>query len=282
MGRLCYEIGPKPLRQDNKDPQVVETESELPAQSDPDSAPPPENDLTSADQLLSRPTIERGTEPSLPGPNSMATAVPTGGVVPVGDGQAVFPAEQSDEEPAGFKSLLRETLETVILAVLIFLVIRTLVQNYRIEGQSMEPNFQHGQYLLVNKLAYRLGDYSRGDVIVFHYPNNPSQDYIKRVIGLPGDTIEFRDGVLMVNGLNVAEPYDQVPIARDIQAQTVAPGFLYVLGDNRPASSDTRTWGQLSQEFVIGKAWFAIWPVTDAGPVAHPPIELGPALEQSP
>jgi signal peptidase I len=200
----------------------------------------------------------------------------------VGDGQAVFPAEQSDEEPAGFKSLLRETLETVILAVLIFLVIRTLVQNYRIEGQSMEPNFQHGQYLLVNKLAYRLGDYSRGDVIVFHYPNNPSQDYIKRVIGLPGDTIEFRDGVLMVNGLNVAEPYDQVPIARDIQAQTVAPGFLYVLGDNRPASSDTRTWGQLSQEFVIGKAWFAIWPVTDAGPVAHPPIELGPALEQSP
>ena len=200
----------------------------------------------------------------------------------MGDGQAVFPAEQSDEEPAGFKSLLRETLETVILAVLIFLVIRTLVQNYRIEGQSMEPNFQHGQYLLVNKLAYRLGDYSRGDVIVFHYPNNPSQDYIKRVIGLPGDTIEFRDGVLIVNGLNVAEPYDQVPIARDIQAQTVAPGFLYVLGDNRPASSDTRTWGQLSQEFVIGKAWFAIWPVTDAGPVAHPPIELGPALEQSP
>ncbi len=200
----------------------------------------------------------------------------------MGDGQAVFPAEQGDEEPAGFKSLLRETLETVILAVLIFLVIRTLVQNYRIEGQSMEPNFQHGQYLLVNKLAYRLGDYSRGDVIVFHYPNNPSQDYIKRVIGLPGDTIEFRDGVLIVNGLNVAEPYDQVPIARDIQAQTVAPGFLYVLGDNRPASSDTRTWGQLSQEFVIGKAWFAIWPVTDAGPVAHPPIELGPALEQSP
>lgn len=200
----------------------------------------------------------------------------------MGDGQAVFPAEQSDEEPAGFKSLLRETLETVILAVLIFLVIRTLVQNYRIEGQSMEPNFQHGQYLLVNKLAYRLGDYSRGDVIVFHYPNNPSQDYIKRVIGLPGDTIEFRDGVLIVNGLNVAEPYDQIPIARNIQAQTVAPGFLYVLGDNRPASSDTRTWGQLSQEFVIGKAWFAIWPVGDAGPVAHPPIELGPALEQAP
>lgn len=198
------------------------------------------------------------------------------------DGQAVFAVEQGDEEVAGFKSLLRETLETVILAVLIFLVIRSLVQNYRIEGQSMEPNFQHGQYLLVNKLAYRLGEYSRGDVIIFHYPNNPSQDYIKRVIGLPGDTVEFRDGALIVNGLNVDEPYAQIPIARDIQAQTVAPGFLYVLGDNRPASSDTRTWGQLSQEFVIGKAWFAIWPVGDVGLVEHPAIELGPTLELAP
>lgn len=200
----------------------------------------------------------------------------------MGDGQAVPSVEQGDEEDHGFKSLLRETLETVVLAVLIFLVIRSLVQNYRIEGQSMEPNFHHGQYLLVNKLAYRLGEYKRGDVIVFHYPNNPAQDYIKRVIGLPGDTVEFRDGNLFVNGVTVDEPYDQVPIARNIPAQTVAPGFLYVLGDNRPASSDTRTWGQLSQEFVIGKAWLAIWPVEIAGLVEHPAIELESALELAP
>ena len=200
----------------------------------------------------------------------------------MGDGQAVLSVEQGDEDDQGFKSLLRETLETVVLAVLIFLVIRSLVQNYRIEGQSMEPNFHHGQYLLVNKLAYRLGEYKRGDVIVFHYPNNPAQDYIKRVIGLPGDTVEFRDGKLFVNGLTVDEPYDQVPIARNIPAQTVAPGFLYVLGDNRPASSDTRTWGQLSQEFVIGKAWLAIWPVEIAGLVEHPAIELESAFELAP
>ena len=212
----------------------------------------------------------------------MATAVPTGGVMSVGDGPAAYAVDQSGEEDPSLKSLLRETLETVVLAILIFLVIRSLVQNYRIEGQSMEPNFQHGQYLLVNKLAYRLGEYRRGDVIVFHYPNNPSQDYIKRVIGLPGDTVEFQDGVLIVNGLSVEEPYDQVPIARNIEAQTVAPGFLYVLGDNRPASSDTRTWGQLSQEFVIGKAWFAIWPVDRAGLVEHPAIEVESALEQAP
>ncbi|MDE0311619.1 MAG: signal peptidase I [Caldilineaceae bacterium] len=212
----------------------------------------------------------------------MTTAVPTVGVMSVGDGHVAFADDRSDDDDPGLKSLLRETLETVVLAILIFLVIRSLVQNYRIEGQSMEPNFQHGQYLLVNKLAYRLGEYRRGDVIVFHYPNNPSQDYIKRVIGLPGDTVEFRDGVLIVNGLTVEEPYDQIPIARDIPAQTVAPGFLYVLGDNRPASSDTRTWGQLSQEFVIGKAWVAIWPVEKAGVVEHPAIEIGSVLELTP
>ena len=212
----------------------------------------------------------------------MATAVPTGGVLPLGDGQSVLMDEQREEDSAGLKTLLRETLETVILAVLIFLVIRSLVQNYRIEGQSMEPNFHHGQYLLVNKLAYRVGEYRRGDVIVFHYPNDPSQDYIKRVIGLPGDTVEIRDGVLHVNGLPVDEPYDQVPMTRNIPAQAVAPGFLYVLGDNRPASSDTRTWGQLSQEFVIGKAWLAIWPVDRAGLVEHPALEVGPARELGP
>lgn len=215
----------------------------------------------------------------MPGPNAMATAVPSGGAVPIGEGQSVSAGNEQEEESPGVGLLIRETIETVILAVLIFLVIRSLVQNYRIEGQSMEPNFHHGQYLLVNKIAYRLGEYQRGDVIVFHYPNDPSQDYIKRVIGLPGDTVEILGGNVFVNGLEVDEPYSQIPIARDIPPQTVTPGFLYVLGDNRPSSSDTRTWGQLSQEFVIGKAWLAIWPVNTAGLVEHAAIELGQSLE---
>ena len=215
----------------------------------------------------------------------MATAVPNGGIVhlgELGDARAVLPADARDEDGIALKTLLRETLETVILAVLIFLVIRSIVQNYRIEGQSMEPNFHHGQYLLVNKLAYRLGEHKRGDVIVFHYPNNPTQDYIKRVIGLPGDTIEIRDGVLFLNGLPVDEPYDQISMLRNISAQTVDPGNLYVLGDNRPASSDTRTWGQLQQEFVIGKAWFAVWLVEEAGLVEHPTIEVEAAMDRAP
>lgn len=270
------------MRHDKRIPNAPETESENSAQSDPVAPPKPESDQSAVEHLPSRPNIERGPETPLRGTNGMATAVPTGGVMSVSDGQVSLADDRSGDDDPGMKSLLRETLETVVLAILIFLVIRSLVQNYRIEGQSMEPNFQHGQYLLVNKLAYRLGEYRRGDVIVFHYPNNPSQDYIKRVIGLPGDTVEFRDGVLIVNGLTVEEPYDQIPIARDIPAQTVAPGFLYVLGDNRPASSDTRTWGQLSQEFVIGKAWLAIWPVEKAGAVEHPAIDIGSALEQTP
>ena len=270
------------MRHDKRNPYALETDSDMSAPSDSSASSYPEGDLESPDTLPSRPKIELGTEAPLRGPETMVTAVPSGGVVPLGDRQAVHTEEQREEDSPGLKSLLRETLETVILAVLIFLVIRSLVQNYRIEGQSMEPNFHHGQYLLVNKLAYRLGEYRRGDVIVFHYPNNPSQDYIKRVIGLPGDTIEFRDGVLFVDGLNVDEPYAQVPIARNIPAQTVAPGFLYVLGDNRPASSDTRTWGQLSQDFVIGKAWLAIWPVDNAGLVEHPAFEVGSAMELGP
>lgn len=237
------------------------------------------------DYMPPLPKIEPAGEAGMPGQEAIATAVPGGGAMPLGEyGEAppAHPVEEGDEDSPGLWPLLRETLETIVLAVLIFLVIRSVVQNYRIEGQSMAPNFHHGQYLLVNKLAYRLGEYRRGDVIVFHYPNNPSQDYIKRIIGLPGDTVAFQDGVLFLNGLPVDEPYGQVPIARNLDPVTVEPGFLYVLGDNRPASSDTRTWGQLSQEFVIGKAWLAIWPIDAAGLVEHPLLEAGAATESGP
>ena len=262
-------------------------DSDLPARSVSHAARPLEGERTPPDPAPPRPIIEQSSDTPRPGGKNIATAfpVPSGGLLPLGDlndSRAALPDEERYDDGAGVKPLLRETLETVILAVLIFLVIRGLVQNYRIEGHSMEPNFHHGQYLLVNKLAYRLGDYRRGDVIVFHYPNNPTQDYIKRVVGLPGDTVEIRDGDLFVNGLPVDEPYEQIPIMRSIPAQTVDPGFLYVMGDNRPASSDTRTWGQLQQEFVIGKAWLAIWPFEKAGLVDHPAIEVGSAVERSP
>lgn len=179
--------------------------------------------------------------------------------------------------------LVKETLETIVLAVVIFLLIRIGIQNYRIEGSSMEPNFHDGEYLLVNKLAYRLGEYERGDVIVFKYPNDPSKDYIKRVVGLPGDTVEIRDGTLYVNGTPIQEPYPIMSMNGMPYAPTVVePGYLYVLGDNRPASSDTRDWGLLNQDLVIGKAWLAIWPFDQFGLVDHPDLHFTPGMAQGP
>jgi signal peptidase I len=190
-----------------------------------------------------------------------------------------------EEEPQEnwFALLLKETLETVVLAVVIFLLIRVAVQNYRIEGSSMEPNFHNGEYLLVNKLAYRLGEYQRGDVIVFKYPNDITKDYIKRVIGLPGDTVEIRDGMLFVNDQLVSEPYEVMPMNYlSEMPRVVEPGTLYVMGDNRPASSDTRDWGLLDQELVIGQAWLAIYPFDTFGLVDHPDLHFTPGMAQGP
>jgi len=190
--------------------------------------------------------------------------------------------ESAEDEPHWFGLMVREVVETVGLAVIIFLIIRIGIQNYRIEGQSMEPNFHDGEYLIVNKLAYRLGEYERGDVIVFKYPNDPTKDYIKRVIGLPGDTVEIRNGQLFVNDKQIEEPYDHMPNVRDEPPTVVDSGHLYVMGDNRPASSDTRSWGQLGQNFVIGQAWLAIWPFDSAGLVAHQPLDVNAVMAQGP
>lgn len=202
-------------------------------------------------------------------------------------GSYTFPTPEAGEEaveegPHWFGVMVREVVETVGLAVIIFLIIRVGIQNYRIEGASMEPNFHDGEYLIVNKLAYRLGEYERGDVIVFKYPNDPSKDYIKRVIGLPGDTVEIRGGELYVNNTLINEPYPHMPNVRDEPPTVVEAGHLYVMGDNRPASSDTRSWGQLGQEFVIGQAWLAIYPINQFGLVEHQPIEVNAVMAQGP
>lgn len=179
--------------------------------------------------------------------------------------------------------IARETLETVVLAVVIFLLIRVAVQNYRIEGSSMEPNFHNGEYLLVNKLAYRLGEYQRGDVIVFKYPGDVTKDYIKRVIGLPGDVVEIREGVLYVNEQMIDEPYGTMPMSfLNESPRIVESGTLYVMGDNRPASSDTRDWGLLNQDLVIGQAWLAIFPLETFGLVDHPDLHFTPGMAQGP
>ncbi len=157
-------------------------------------------------------------------------------------------------------ALFRETLETVTLTVLIFLLIRGVMQNFRIEGYSMEPSLHAGQYLIVNKLIYHLHQPERGDIIVFEYPKAPDRDFIKRVIGLPGEEVEIRNGKVYVNGIPIAEDYISREPAYTYPKHTLGPDEIFVLGDNRNSSSDSHSWGMLPMKNIIGKAWVSYWP----------------------
>jgi signal peptidase I len=186
------------------------------------------------------------------------------------------PAAAADPVASGWM-LVRELVETIVLALVMFLLIRQVVQNYRIESHSMEPNFFEGQFILVNKLAYRLGEPVRGDVIVFHNPTNPAEDYIKRVIGLPGDAVEIRDQSIYINDQLLEEPFASNPITPGTAygPEVVAPDHLFVMGDNRPNSSDSRRFGQLSEDLVVGKAWLRIWPLPVMGLITHYDLQPG-------
>lgn len=195
------------------------------------------------------------------------------------------PSVETNQPPVAWM-LLRELVETVVLSLVIFLLIRMVVQNYRIESHSMQPNFQEGQFILVNKLAFKLGSPTRGEVIVFHNPQNTDEDYIKRVIGLPGDSIRIQDQQVYINEKPLAQPYATNPFPPGYQfgPQIVPPDHLFVMGDNRPNSRDSRfpEVGAISEDLVVGKAWLRVWPFPVAGLVQHYALEPGVPVTQSP
>jgi signal peptidase I len=155
----------------------------------------------------------------------------------------------------------REILETILIAVIIALVMRGfVVETYIIDGPCMEPNLWTGERVLVNKLAGRFGNIDRGDVIVFRCPYNPSEDYIKRVVAVGGDSVELRLGRLYVNGQLQEEPYTHYPGLYTVRPVTVPESSVYVLGDNRVNSEDSRVFGSVSLDLVKGKAFLVIWP----------------------
>lgn len=160
----------------------------------------------------------------------------------------------------GLGTALRELIETLLLTLIIFLLIRFAVQNFRIEGFSMEPNFHDGEFLLVNKIVYMLHAPERGDVVVLRYPPVPSRDFIKRVIGLPGDRVEIINGRVHINGEMLSEPYPLNEGSYTYGPVTVGSDEYFVLGDNRNNSSDSHSWGMLPAKNIVGKAWFAYWP----------------------
>ena len=167
--------------------------------------------------------------------------------------------EPTRRSRSAWLSFFLETLQTVVMAVALYFLIDSVVARVRVENISMEPTLMPGEFLLVNKLAYRLGDFDYGDIVVFHYPPNPTEDYIKRVIGLPGDTVEIKDNQVYVNGFTLTEPY----IMESPQYNgtwEVPDGFVFVLGDNRNQSSDSHSWGFVPHDYVVGKALVIYWP----------------------
>ena len=173
-----------------------------------------------------------------------------------------------------------ELVQILVLALLMVMVIRNFVHNYRIDGISMEPNFHDGQFLIVNRWAYCPGVHvdipvvnatlfsrtwcvrtpNRGDVVIFEYPRDPSRDFIKRVIGLPGETVEVIAGQVYVDGQLMPEPFGPHPGSYNAAPLTVGPDEVYVMGDNRNNSSDSHLWGPLKLEQIIGKALVSYWP----------------------
>ncbi|HVB62738.1 MAG TPA: signal peptidase I [Ktedonobacteraceae bacterium] len=160
------------------------------------------------------------------------------------------------------RSLAREIVETVALTLIIFVVIHFAVQSYRISGPSMQPGLQNNEYVLVNKIAYIFHPPERGDIIVFHYPLDTTRDFIKRVIGLPGDTITVNSNTVWVDGVKLNEPYVSAESNSEGQTWKVPQGDYFVMGDNRPISDDSRTWGFVPQSDLVGKVVLLYWPIS--------------------
>jgi signal peptidase I len=163
---------------------------------------------------------------------------------------------------------LRDLGLSVLIALIVILF---LYQPVKVEGTSMMPALVDQERIFINKFAYRFGisDVQRGDTVVFYFPGDTTKSYIKRVIGVPGDTVEIRRGEVIVNGLSVAEPY--VPEAyRDrlsLDRMKIAPGEYFVMGDHRSASNDSRSWGTVPRNFIYGRAVFVYWPLERLGSV---------------
>ena len=150
-----------------------------------------------------------------------------------------------------------------------FFLINFVAQAFRVQGASMEPLLHDQERIIVNKFLYRFEDIKRGDIVVFWYPRDPSVSFIKRVVGLPGDTVEIRRGALYVNSRRVAEPYVASRFRDDdsYPPTEVKRGYYFVLGDHRNSSNDSRNWGDVPEKYIYGKAVFCFWPLHRFGPI---------------
>ncbi len=169
------------------------------------------------------------------------------------------------------RTAFRELGVTLLLITSIYCAVNLATARYVVEGASMEPNFHNDQLIVVNRAAYVFGVPARGDVIVFHDPEDPAHDFIKRIIGLPNEVIEIRDGTVFINNVKLDEPY----IAQFCQDRrcdgvwTTDAEHYFVLGDNRDHSHDSHRFGPVDRSLIIGQAWVRYWPPSDWGLIPH-------------
>lgn len=167
--------------------------------------------------------------------------------------------EPEPRKKSEFWKQLLELVETLLLAVLLYFAIDAVFARVRVENISMQPTLYQGDVLVVNKMAYKVGNFKTGDIVVFHNPNNEVEDYIKRIIGTPGDTVDVANGQVSVNGTVLTEYY--IAAAPNYEGEWIVPAdSIFVLGDNRNQSSDSHEWGFVPSKDVVGKALFIYWP----------------------
>ena len=216
-----------------------------------------------------------GGPPTLPGPAGPGGPSGPDGDAPSDDAEAVDPVDAAE---AKRRKRIRTGIEWGLViggALLVALIIRaTLFQAFWIPTGSMEPTLQEGDRVLVNKLSYRLHDVNRGDIVVFARPDEGTpvaaednvRDLIKRVVGLPGETIEARDGVVYIDGQRLEEPYlPDATVTNDLPPTSVPEGHVFVMGDNRGNSHDSRAFGPIDDDTIVGRAFVRIYPLDDIG-----------------
>ena len=181
------------------------------------------------------------------------------------------PEASKGSKRSGCLGFIIDTAETILLALVLFLAINALTARVRVENVSMLPTLEPGEFLLVNLVAYKLGSPKIGDVVIFHAPGVDDMDYIKRLIGRPGDVVRVEDGIVYVNNQPLYEPY--IAQAPNYAGTWVVPeGQVFVLGDNRNNSSDSHLWGFIPEDDIVGKALFIYWPLNQITSLSVPNI----------
>jgi signal peptidase I len=230
-----------------------------------------------------------------PDPDLTGDVMPVLGEVPFPDHMGLDIEDPWHRSPAAetsggsWRAMLSQAagaLEVIALAILMFMAVRAVGQNFIVDGSSMAPTFTNNELLIVNRLVYLdvdlswvpgmdtehwqpFGEPQQGDVVVFAYPRDETRDFIKRVIAVPGQTVEIRDGVAIVDGVPLAEPYLGDGWSGSAPARVVPEDSLFVMGDNREHSSDSRTWGMLEQRLLVGRVDLRYWPFDRIGLVDH-------------